>query len=275
MNNNTPSSNPSLSQEQFNISPSSLSELHHLTTLLHLFHTRNKNQHSHSIWYRHFNIFRRQLSHLTSNLTTLNTIPTTSHHAQTHKKKTLDPILIARIRARENYWRDFLARKWQRAFSQLVADQRFGVLGIFLLAVLAQVCGIVGITAEWEEMGEVEVRKAIEAFGREMRGDENDDDGVGGGGGGDDEEVRGLLGLGENEAAEDAGQVVSREGEGEVALALVADGIGGGDEALDLLPARSVGDTRKRKSEGAVDVKKKKKKKRKRVGGDAIDDIFG
>lgn len=154
-------------------------------------------------------------------------------------------------------------------FSQLVADQRFGVLGIFLLAVLAQVCGIVGITAEWEEMGEVEVRKAIEAFGREMRGDEND-----GGGGGDDEEVQGLLGCGENEAAEDAGQVVSREGEGEVALALVADGIGGGDERLDVLPAGSVGDSRKRKSEGTVDVKKKKKK-RKRVGGDAIDDIFG
>ncbi|KAL9530321.1 hypothetical protein SMMN14_05918 [Sphaerulina musiva] len=268
MNNNTPSSNPSLSQEQFNISPSSLSELHHLTTLLHLFHTRNKNQHSHSIWYRHFNIFRRQLSHLTSNLTTLNTIPTTSHHAQTHKKKTVDPILIARIRARENYWRDFLARKWQRAFSQLVADQRFGVLGIFLLAVLAHVCGIVGITAEWEEMGEVEVRKAIEAFGREMRGDDGGDDDE------EEDEVRGLLGRGENEAAEDAGQVVSREGEGEVAVALVADGIRGGDERLDVLPARSVGDTRKRKSEGAVDVKKKKKK-RKRVGGDAIDDIFG
>lgn len=143
------------------------------------------------------------------------------------------------------------------------------MLGIFLLAVLAQVCGIVGITAEWEEMGEVEVRKALEAFGKEMRGDEND-----GGGGGDDEEVRGLLGRGENEAAEDAGQVVSREGEGEEAVASVADGIGGGDGGLDVLPARSVGDTRKRKSEGAVDVKKKKKK-RKRVGGDAIDDIFG
>lgn len=141
------------------------------------------------------------------------------------------------------------------------------MLGILLLAVLAQVCGIVGITAEWEEMGEVEVRKAIEAFGREMRGE--DDDGGGGG-----EEVRGLLGRGENEAAEDAGQVVSREGEGEVAVASVADGIGGGDEALDVLPARSVENTRKRKSEGTVDVKKKKKK-RKRVGGDAIDDIFG
>lgn len=147
-------------------------------------------------------------------------------------------------------------------FSQLVADQRFGVLGIFLLAVLAQVCGIVGITAEWEEMGDVEVRKAIEAFGREMRGD--DDDGGGGGSGGGDEEVRGLLGRGENVAVEDAGQVVSREGEGAVAVA---------DEGLDVLPARSVGDTRKRKSEGTVDVKKKKK--RKRVGGDAIDDIFG
>lgn len=141
------------------------------------------------------------------------------------------------------------------------------MLGIFLLAVLAQVCGVVGITAEWEEMGEVEVRRAIEAFGREMRGDDGGDDD-------EEEQVRGLLGRGENEAAEDAGQVVSREGEGEVAVALVADGIGGGDEALDILPARSVGDTRKRKSEGAVDVKKKKKK-RKKVGGDAIDDIFG
>lgn len=141
------------------------------------------------------------------------------------------------------------------------------MLGIFLLAVLAQVCGVVGITAEWEEMGEVEVRKAIETFGREMRGDDGGDDG-------EEEEVRGLLGRGENEAAEDAGQVVSREGEGEVAVASVADGIRGGDERLDVLRAGSVGDSRKRKSEGTVDVKKKKKK-RKRVGGDAIDDIFG
>lgn len=141
------------------------------------------------------------------------------------------------------------------------------MLGIFLLAVLAQVCGIVGITAEWEEMGEVEVRKAIEAFGREMRGDDGGDDD-------EEEEVRGLLSRGENEAAEDAGQVVSREGEGEVAVASAADGIGGEDERLDVLPARSVENTRKRKSEGTVDVKKKKKK-RKRVGGDAIDDIFG
>lgn len=62
--------------------------------------------------------------------------------------------------------------KWCRAFSQLAADLRFGVLGVFLLAVVGEVAGVTGVTAVLEERGEREVVEAIERFGREFEGED-------------------------------------------------------------------------------------------------------
>ncbi|KAF2206843.1 hypothetical protein CERZMDRAFT_5793, partial [Cercospora zeae-maydis SCOH1-5] len=129
---------------------------------------RNKNQHRHSLWYRPFTTFRSNLSSLIRDLETLYTIP--SSHAAKAKKKATDPAVVQRIRARLDHWRDFLVPKWHLAFSQVIADQRFSALGLFLMAALAEVCQVVGISRDLEDQGDEEVRKAIEALGQEEMG---------------------------------------------------------------------------------------------------------
>lgn len=57
--------------------------------------------------------------------------------------------------------------KWQHAFAQVTADGRFAVLGVVLLAALAQVGRIVGLVGVYESMGEVEVRRVLERFAQE------------------------------------------------------------------------------------------------------------
>ncbi|EME81974.1 uncharacterized protein MYCFIDRAFT_18376, partial [Pseudocercospora fijiensis CIRAD86] len=102
--------------------------------LLHLFHHRNKNQHRRSHWYKHMNTFRRQLQSLLSDLKTLNSVPST--HTS----------------ARLEFWREVMVSKWQFAFSQVVADGRFSVLGVFLYSCLAEVGKLVGMTGMLEEL---------------------------------------------------------------------------------------------------------------------------
>lgn len=69
--------------------------------------------------------------------------------------------------------------KWQHAFAQVVADGRFAVLGVVLLAALAQVARIVGLDRMYESMGELEVQRVLEQFAREeWVGDDGGDDGV-------------------------------------------------------------------------------------------------
>ncbi|GIZ47308.1 hypothetical protein CKM354_001040300 [Cercospora kikuchii] len=225
------------SETHFTISPSNLEHLTHLSSILNLFHHRNKNQHRHSIWFRHFCTFRQNLSTLLRDLETLNFVPTS--HAAKAKKKATDPVLIERIRGRLDFWREILVAKWHLAFSQLIADQRFSALGLFLMGTLAEVCGIVGISKELEEKGDEEVRMAIEAFEEEMMGVAITRE----------EEVR-------NFGGEDQGEVVFRTG-----IEVENQPLGNAEWQSEKKVARS--------------EKAKKKKKRKREGGDVMDDIFG
>lgn len=64
-----------------------------------------------------------------------------------------------------------MVAKWWWAFSQVVADGRFAVLGVVLLAVLSDVSRKVGMVGVFEAMGEEEVRKVLEKFGREEYGE--------------------------------------------------------------------------------------------------------
>ncbi|PPJ50729.1 hypothetical protein CBER1_08131 [Cercospora berteroae] len=231
------STTPTPSELSFTISPPNLSHLTHLSFLLHLLHHRNKNQHRHSIWFRHFCTFRQNLSILLRDLETLNFIPTS--HAAKAKKKVTDPGLIERIRARLDFWRDVSVGKWHLAFSQLIADQRFSALGLFLMGTLAEVCDTVGISKELEVMGDEEVRMAIEAFGEEKMGVViTREQGV------------------EDLGGEDKGEVVFR-----TEIEVENQPRGDTEWQSEKTVARS--------------EKPKKKKKRKREGGDVMDDIFG
>ena len=139
--------------------------LQNLCDILHLFHHRNRNQHRRSVWWRHFSNFRRQVNIVTADIITLNEKPLS--HVDRARKKGRDSEISIQISQRLGFWQTTLVAKWQNAFSQLLADGRFATLGIVLVATLAQVCQIVGITAAFEDLGQVEVEKVLYDFGQE------------------------------------------------------------------------------------------------------------
>ncbi|KAG9683194.1 hypothetical protein KCU95_g11401, partial [Aureobasidium melanogenum] len=175
-------------------SSSQTADLQHLHTLMHLLHHRNHNQHRRSTWYRHFNIFRRHLGTMLENLTILSHVPITN--LARHKKKAEDEALRLRIQQTVSFWRDVLVPKTQHAFGQLIADGRFAVLGVVLMAILGHVCRLFGLISVYEELGEEETRKAIEVFAAEGWGE---DEGLG------------VLVPREAEKREDLGEVLTRE----------------------------------------------------------------
>ncbi|KXS94609.1 hypothetical protein AC578_7045 [Pseudocercospora eumusae] len=236
-----------LSDQHFQITSENLSNLQHLSDLLHLFHHRNKNQHRHSHWYKHFNTFRRQLNALLSHLNSLNSVPST-HTAALQKRKTLDPHLISQTQHRLSFWRDVMFTKWQFAFSQVIADGRFSVLGVFLYSSLAEVGDLVGVNGMLEELGSLEVEKALNEFSKETEWDE---------------------GTPLRRDGEDEGVVVRREEPGEEELGV--EGVGEGSAGTIAESPAAVKASRKRSAETSTMKPKKKRKK----GGNAIDDIFG
>ncbi|KAG9644857.1 hypothetical protein KCU95_g11604, partial [Aureobasidium melanogenum] len=175
-------------------SSSQTADLQHLHTLMHLLHHRNHNQHRRSTWYRHFNIFRRHLGTMLEYLTTLSYVPTTN--LARHKKKAEDEALRLRIQQTVSFWRDVLVPKTQHAFGQLIADGRFAVLGVVLMAILGHVCRVFGLISIYEELGEEETRKAIEVFAAE---------------GWAEDEGLGVLVPRDEEKREDLGEVLTRE----------------------------------------------------------------
>ncbi|RMX73593.1 hypothetical protein D0869_13444 [Hortaea werneckii] len=147
------------------ISKESEESVERLANLLHLFHHRNKNQHRRSIWWRSFQIFRRQINAYLADVKLLNESPTT--HLERTKKKARDPETTLAILRRVDCWQDIMVPRWQRSFSQVVADGRFSMLGLTLIAVLSEVCRIARITLAYEETGQAEVEKALEKFTEE------------------------------------------------------------------------------------------------------------
>lgn len=127
-------------------------------------------------------------------LTTLSHVPATN--LARHKKKAEDEALRLRIQQTLSFWRDVLVPKAQHAFGQLIADGRFAVLGVVLMAILGNVCRVFGLISVYEELGEAETRKAIDLFAAE---------------GWAEDEGLGVLVPREAEKREDFGEVLTRE----------------------------------------------------------------
>ena len=207
-------------------------------------------------------------------------------HAARHRKKAQDVATRSKIVDELDFWTETLVGKWCAAFSQLAADLRFGVLGVFLLAVVGEVAGITGVTAMLEERGEREVLEAIERFGREFEEDEGlgQRQRVDGG----EEDFGEVLAREAGEGNEDQGEAVEREQSADIEdaeIGEVEDLVPEAEELVDLesaVVAPSVGDalpsgvTEKRARPADVvesrDEQVKKKKKRRK---NAIDELFG
>ncbi|KAK6436144.1 Ribonuclease MRP protein subunit rmp1 [Oleoguttula sp. CCFEE 5521] len=157
-----------------------LDDLTHFSSLLRLFHHRNKNQHRRSIWYRHFSTFHRQLTKLLNLHSTVSATPTT--HTERAKHKARLPELRIRITQTLDLWQDVLVPKWAHTFGQLIADGQFAVLGMVLTGALAGVCGTLGINARLERAGvaleeaeQAEMVKVLQTFEREIWADDGVD----------------------------------------------------------------------------------------------------
>lgn len=264
----------STTKEDFLTTPDQESTLQHLSSLLHLLHHRNKNQHRRSVWWRSFSLFRRHLDLLLEDLRFLRTalpITGTTHLART-RKKAEDARRRTRITQRRDFWREVLVARWQHAFSQVVADGRFAVIGVVLMAILAQVVGIVGIVAELEELAEAEVEQALERFAGEEWGLEETAVVRSG--------LKGALPVTQKVSVtlgEDVGEVIKREEEKPIQLEKAATGKTSTKiqaKQRDSPKPESTVIPSKRRAEEPSTKKSSKKKKKKKKGGDAIDDLF-
>jgi ribonuclease MRP protein subunit RMP1 len=122
-------------------------ELEDLSNLLYLLYRRNKNQHRRSHWWKHLNIFRRQLRTLVAKGVARNPSAAVGPKVKLNPKFG-EPLVATWVRG-------YVVR-WYEAFSQLLAEQYFVQLGVTLLAVLGRVCALVGATERLEQEEEEE-----------------------------------------------------------------------------------------------------------------------
>jgi ribonuclease MRP protein subunit RMP1 len=161
------------------------SELLSISQTLHLFHHRNQNQHRLAKWYKSLTQLRSHISRLILELETLDTALTYSSEESKYVQAARET-----VEDRVKFMRTWLEERAYVAFSNLVADNQYAAMGLFLLGTLARVRTLTG------------------PLGRERGGDEDKDEAV--------EEVAGMgiekgrLGI-EREETYDFGEVVRRE----------------------------------------------------------------
>lgn len=225
-------------------------EIQHASDILHLFHHRNKNQHQHSIWWRHFSQFRRHVNALAVEAECIAARPTTTL-ARAQKRKR-EPATRRRLASRRVLWERVAVARWSRAFSQIVADLRFATLGLVLLAALAQICAIWDLTfAEQEDDALL--------LGAEVSYGQNVD-------------VRlGSTGSAGAAASDDVGEVVAREPlNAAVASHDEISRIATSEIVVAEPPSTKPGVEESNAAVGSATRKVKKRRKK----GDAIDDLF-
>ncbi|KAL6704565.1 Ribonuclease MRP protein subunit rmp1 [Coniothyrium glycines] len=144
--------------------------LHDIHELLDKLFTRNRNQHRRSHWWKSLHAFRKQIALLLQEL-------------ETGKKSERE----AKVEARLRYWDEKCIHQWYYQFSQLVAVGPFAMLGLVMMASVARVCRITGITAVYEEIASADVHGVLDAsddvamadeFGDVLDGEDDWDEGV-------------------------------------------------------------------------------------------------
>ncbi|KAF2114987.1 hypothetical protein BDV96DRAFT_493989 [Lophiotrema nucula] len=138
-----------------------------ISELLTLLFARNRNQHRRSLWFKSLQQLRKQLGLLLSELAS--------------KKSGAERNLEQRLQ----YLDDRHIHQWYLSFTQLVAVESFAVLGLVLMACIARVCRITGITELYEEIGSEDMQVvlqsmdegiAVHEFGNLLGGDDEDED---------------------------------------------------------------------------------------------------
>ncbi|KAJ4367011.1 RNase MRP subunit [Neocucurbitaria cava] len=121
--------------------------LHDIYELLDKLFARNRNQHRRSHWWKSLHAFRKQTGLLLQEMES--------------KKSEREAKLEARLR----YWDEGCIHQWYYQFSQLVAVGPFAMLGLVMMASVARICRISGITAVYEEIASGDVQGVLSANG--------------------------------------------------------------------------------------------------------------
>lgn len=132
-------------------------EIQNLSRLSNMLYHRNKNQHRRSHWWRHFNVFRRQLKSISIELG----IRTSSYGGRSTIQ---DSELSERLQQRLRTWSEVYVVKWHGAFSQVLAEKRFVAIGLVLLAILGKACALLGVLDNLVSDGGDEVGRSLGAF---------------------------------------------------------------------------------------------------------------
>ncbi|OAL50943.1 hypothetical protein IQ07DRAFT_481948, partial [Pyrenochaeta sp. DS3sAY3a] len=116
--------------------------LHDVHELLNKIFVRNRNQHRRSHWWKSLHAFRKQLGLLMQELE--------------GKKSEREEKVEARLR----YWDASCIHQW---YYQLVSVGPFAMLGLVMMASVARVCRIAGITAVYEEIASGDIQGVLTA----------------------------------------------------------------------------------------------------------------
>ncbi|KAL6160099.1 RNase MRP subunit [Exserohilum turcicum] len=123
--------------------------LHDIHTLLDRIFVRNRNQHRRSTWWKALHGFRKQMALLLADL---------------QDKQVREVERRRKVEARLRAWdAKGEVHAWYFQFSQLVAVGPFSMLGLVLVASVARVCRITGITAVYEQIASAEVKSVLDA----------------------------------------------------------------------------------------------------------------
>ncbi|KAF2446304.1 hypothetical protein P171DRAFT_256892 [Karstenula rhodostoma CBS 690.94] len=137
---------PFTAEEVMNAPDKDKAQLKDIHALLDKLFVRNRNQHRRNHWFKSLWQFRKEMRLLVQEME--------------HKKKKWAAEQIA---LRLKYWDDKCIHQWYLHFTQLVAVGPFAVLGLALMASVARVCRITGITAVYEEMASEDVKGVLTA----------------------------------------------------------------------------------------------------------------
>ncbi|KAF2654718.1 hypothetical protein K491DRAFT_568065, partial [Lophiostoma macrostomum CBS 122681] len=117
------------------ISDAEKGSLRDVLALLNSLFTRNRNQHRRSTWFKSLQQFRKQLGLLLDEL-------------DGKSGKTKEEKLTRRL----VHWDESCIHHWYLHYTQLVAIGSFAMLGLVLMACVARVCKITGITDVYEQI---------------------------------------------------------------------------------------------------------------------------
>ncbi|KAJ4324127.1 RNase MRP subunit [Neodidymelliopsis sp. IMI 364377] len=122
------------------------SKLVDIYELLDKLYVRNRNQHRRNHWWKSLHAFRKQLALLLSEM----------NNGKRSER-------AAKIEARLRYWDEKCVHIWYCQFSQLIAVGPFAMLGLVMMASVARLCRITGITSAYEEIASGDIQGVLSA----------------------------------------------------------------------------------------------------------------